>query len=226
MNSSVGSCIIKFGVGLSFLGMLLAMQFDITSAQAIKPGYENLIPDVNYKRSKIKLHYPEGAYKIRSVFGDRYARPPGYPKSRRRNRHTGIDIYAPIGTPVYAAEPGVVESVYDRVEGGKTIWLAISIGGKEIALYYLHLSKSLVAEGDEVSAGQVIGAVGKTGDVAAAHLHFEVTSDEGWYDPAKFLLGADGFIECVEPEKDYSGRSLEAVDSKRPLILYPVACTK
>jgi peptidoglycan LD-endopeptidase LytH len=89
--------------------------------------------------------------------------------------HKGIDIFAPAGTPALASVPGIV--VYAGTLG---------IGGNVVAIlgpqcrvhYYAHLQSSQVATLDWVRRGQVVGAVGTSGNAAGKppHLHFAVIS--------------------------------------------------
>lgn len=209
---------------------LLAVTDQPARAAHAQKGYEHLYPAGDFPHSDIELDYPEEAYPITSRFGDKYGRPPGGKKERRRFRHTGVDIYAPRGTPVVAPAPGRIVATYWRDEGGNTIWMRVNLRGEEISLYFLHLDTVGVAQGQEVAAGQVIGGVGATMEGheggGPPHLHFEVTTDEGWYDPAGFLIGEDDRVECVRPGTDYSDRDWTSRDLKMPWLLYPVACNK
>ena len=103
--------------------------------------------------------------------------------------HDAIDIPAPRGTPVLAAAAGRVEKLFLSKPGGKTIYIR-SGDGRRI-YYYAHLDQYApsLAEGQQVSAGQVLGAVGSTGnaDPSVPHLHFAVMQtdlDARWWEPA------------------------------------------
>lgn len=101
-------------------------------------------------------------------FPRRYA--PGGPVSY----HQGSDIGAPTGTPVRAANAGLVRIAdFFPIKGGLTI---IDHGGGVSSLYF-HQSEILVTEGEAVSAGQIIGAVGSTGLSTGPHLHWEMRVD-------------------------------------------------
>ncbi|MEI7616054.1 MAG: peptidoglycan DD-metalloendopeptidase family protein, partial [Actinomycetota bacterium] len=85
--------------------------------------------------------------------------------------HSGVDIYAPSGSPVYAAETGqVIKAGYD---GGYGYCILIYHGGN-FATFYAHLSGFTISNGQFVQKGQVIGYVGTTGFTTGPHLHFEV----------------------------------------------------
>jgi murein DD-endopeptidase MepM/ murein hydrolase activator NlpD len=86
--------------------------------------------------------------------------------------HSGVDLAAPRGTPVAAAAPGQVVWAAPMAGGwGKLVIVAHRRGVQSM---YAHLSRSEVAVGERVSAGEPIGLVGATGDATGPHLHFEV----------------------------------------------------
>jgi len=91
--------------------------------------------------------------------------------SRGGSRHTGIDIPAPKGTPIKAADDGVVTFVGTSGAYGKLVKLN---HGGGIETWYGHCNAYNVAVGDIVKKGQVIAYVGITGRATGYHLHFEV----------------------------------------------------
>jgi len=106
--------------------------------------------------------------------------------------HTGVDIPAPLDTPVLSAGPGrVVWAGYGVYRGGYDLTdpygMAVTIrhdfGYQDQPLYtiYGHLSQIDVAEGQYVNTGDPIGLVGETGHVTGPHLHFEVRLGENSY---------------------------------------------
>jgi murein DD-endopeptidase MepM/ murein hydrolase activator NlpD len=101
------------------------------------------------------------------------------------NFHAGIDVAAPLGTPVRAARSGVV-SVAGWIPGGygNTIYLE---HGSGLQTRYAHLARNVVAVGDRVSQGQVIGYLGNTGLSTGPHLHFEVRENAVARDPLRWL---------------------------------------
>ncbi|MCX6778637.1 MAG: M23 family metallopeptidase, partial [Candidatus Magasanikbacteria bacterium] len=87
-------------------------------------------------------------------------------------RHTGIDIALPLGTPIYAADDGVVEKSGWNT-GGYGYMILIN-HGNGIKTRYGHNSKLYVSVGEQVSKGDTISLMGSTGRSTGSHLHFEV----------------------------------------------------
>ena len=111
-----------------------------------------------------------GRYKISSLFGGR-----ADPITGRRDSHTGTDIPAPSGTPIYAAQDGIVTTVNtNRYASSYGYYCIISHGGGYATLYAHQCQVPIVKEGDTVKKGQVIGYVGTTGRSTGNHLHFEL----------------------------------------------------
>lgn len=105
---------------------------------------------------------------------------------RGRRHHHGIDIAAPVGTPIYAAQDGTVQFVGRR--GGYGLLVILDHGGG-LTTWYGHASRILVRAGEEVRRGQTIAAVGTTGQVTGPNVHFEVRRGNAPLDPLKFLQG-------------------------------------
>lgn len=100
--------------------------------------------------------------------------------------HNAIDLRAPVGTPVYAAEDGTVDWAQNwdgrTTTGTQSYGNALRIrhagtGGRSLQTRYAHLSQVLVQPGDRVRAGQLVGYSGDSGNVSGPHLHFEVILD-------------------------------------------------
>lgn len=102
---------------------------------------------------------------IGSVFGDS--------RDGGARSHHGIDIFAPRGTPVVAANSGVVTRVGEWGLGGNVVWISDDDGYR---LYYAHLDRWSVSEGARVRTGDTLGFVGNTGNARTTppHLHFGV----------------------------------------------------
>ncbi len=129
---------------------------------------------------------------ISSPFGTR--RDPLTPSTWRV--HNGIDIAAPIGTPIYSPINGEVVATYFHAKGGKTIILKDS--DNEIRLGFCHLQKMLVEPNTTIKQGQRIALSGNTGAATTgAHLHFSLKTggqwigddytDGQWQNPAAYL---------------------------------------
>jgi murein DD-endopeptidase MepM/ murein hydrolase activator NlpD len=94
--------------------------------------------------------------------------------------HEGIDIAAPIGTPIRASGGGTVEATGADAAYGMFVLLRHPDGYETM---YGHASRVLVREGDTISAGVVIGLTGNSGRSTAPHLHFEVRRQGQSLDP-------------------------------------------
>jgi murein DD-endopeptidase MepM/ murein hydrolase activator NlpD len=101
--------------------------------------------------------------------------------------HKAVDLGAPIGTPVQAAQSGVVEkAISGGWNDGYGTHVIIS-GDNGYQTLYAHMRNLNVTTGQRVSAGDVIGWVGVTGRTTGPHLHFEIRSGSNFYDPLSFL---------------------------------------
>ncbi|MFI9123880.1 peptidoglycan DD-metalloendopeptidase family protein [Streptomyces bikiniensis] len=110
-------------------------------------------------------------------------------------RHTGLDFPAAIGTAIKAVAGGRVSSTGST--GPYGIHLTVDHGGGLTSLY-AHMSQLLTAAGAPVSAGQVIGRVGDTGNVTGPHLHLEARRNGAVTDPMPFFTGGGGGGAGVE----------------------------
>jgi murein DD-endopeptidase MepM/ murein hydrolase activator NlpD len=102
--------------------------------------------------------------------------------------HLGVDIAAPIGTPIYAATSGVVERSGPATGFGLAVYLR---GSNGVVTVYGHVNRAFVEAGDRVQVGQRIAEVGNRGQSTGPHLHFEVHPGgelyDGAVDPAPWL---------------------------------------
>jgi len=112
----------------------------------------------------------------------------GVPRDGGRRRHEGVDIFAPRGTPALAGSDGIISRVGVNQLGGNVVFL--SDNARNQNLYYAHLDRSTVTDGQRVSAGDTIGFVGNTGNARTTtpHLHFGIyTVGEGAVDPLPYI---------------------------------------
>lgn len=98
--------------------------------------------------------------------------------------HGGVDFRAPQGTPIYAANDGVVVLAKDRFLSGKSV---IIDHGQGVYTTYFHNSRLLVRAGKFVRKGEKIALSGATGRVSGAHLHFGVVCNGVQVDPLDFI---------------------------------------
>jgi len=124
------------------------------------------IPGFAPQKVSIPSLVPVDGVKLTSDYGMRW-----HPVLGGRRQHKGVDLAAPIGTPIHAAADGMVE----RADwfSGYGLYVAIEHGG-EIETRYGHMSRLNVAAGQMVHKGDIIGYVGTTGRSTGPHLHYEV----------------------------------------------------
>ncbi len=125
------------------------------------------------------FQWPLTSFRITAAYHDsRYYR-------RFRRVHTGIDLAAPQGTPIYAAKGGVVvEAGWSRV--GYGYYVKVDHGGG-VETLYAHMSRIAVKRGQRVKQGALLGYVGRTGFATGPHLHFEVRIHGGTRNPWSYL---------------------------------------
>lgn len=124
--------------------------------------------------------------KLTSCYGYR-------PNVGASNYHYGIDIAWKKGTPIVAADGGIVTVVKTIDSFG--LYLCIDHGGEMVTLYS-HLDSTTVKVGDRVARGQVIGYMGESGNATAPCLHFEVRVNGDRVNPLKYVNKSD----IVTPE--------------------------
>jgi len=131
--------------------------------------------DMASQRATQGLIMPVAGARITSGFGMRF-----HPILGFSRMHSGTDLAAPWGAPVYAVADGVVTFV--GAHGGHGNYIRMEHGGG-VGTGYGHLSRYAVQSGIRVRAGQVIGYVGSTGLSTGPHLHYEVFRNGASIDP-------------------------------------------
>jgi murein DD-endopeptidase MepM/ murein hydrolase activator NlpD len=134
--------------------------------------------------TQYRFIWPEPQAQISQPFGPStfWFEPPygGYP-----HFHTGIDLVEPFGSPVYAADDGIVALVGNTSSGYGNYVVIAHAGGLDTL--YGHLSTSLVRVGQAVTQGTVVGLEGSTGNSTGPHLHFELRINQTPVNPAPYL---------------------------------------
>ena len=118
-----------------------------------------------------------------------------HPILQRRRNHNGVDLAAPRGTPVYATADGLVGMAQYYSSYGN--YVQIEHGG-EMQTRYAHLSSYVVADGERVRKGQLIGYVGSTGRSTGPHLHYEVRVAGEAVDPRPYMQSQMAFDDSAE----------------------------
>jgi len=118
------------------------------------------------------------AWPIRTPVGDRFG-------PRGAGFHPGIDLPAPIGTPVHSAAVGRVALARPTSGGYGNLVVVRNANG--VSTFYAHLSRILVAPGQFVTVGSLLGLVGASGQATGPHLHFEVRVRGAAVDPLQAL---------------------------------------
>jgi murein DD-endopeptidase MepM/ murein hydrolase activator NlpD len=122
-------------------------------------------------------------------------------------RHAGIDLAAPIGTPIYATADGMVSDAgYNSGGYGNLVKVD---HGRGIETRYGHLSAILVSPGQRVARGQLIGRMGSTGRSTGSHLHYEVRIDGRAVNPIPFMKSNEYLIAMQK--KGAGTHSMDAV---------------
>jgi murein DD-endopeptidase MepM/ murein hydrolase activator NlpD len=128
---------------------------------------------------QMETHMPVATARVTSEFGHR-----PNPLGKGHVFHRGIDLAAPVGTPVYAVAAGtIVKAARDRSYGNVVV-INHHNGYKTL---YAHNSKLQVKLGEKVKAGQLIAKVGSTGHSTGPHLHFEIHRSGQRVDPGPYL---------------------------------------
>ena len=137
-----------------------------------RPGGPGAAPSASARRSRFR--WPVESPRVTSLFGSRWGRP-----------HEGIDLTAPIGTPVFAVDTGDVVYAGNAIRGYGNMIVLKHTG--ELMTVYAHNSVLLVKVGDHVETGQRIALSGQSGHATGPHVHFEVRRGQVPRDPLPYL---------------------------------------
>lgn len=117
--------------------------------------------------------------KLTSPFGEREQ-----PTAGASTNHQGVDLAGPEGTPIYAARGGTVTIAKFSKSAGYYVTIN---HGDGYASIYMHMTHYVVAKGDKVSGGQLIGYMGSTGISTGSHLHWGIMYDGNYVNPANYV---------------------------------------
>lgn len=152
---------------------------DDFSPMALFNNHASRLDNLNSAMRGLPLAAPLVDYELTSPFGAR-----NDPINAMTGIHEGVDLGAPMGTPVLSTGDGVVVSAGWRDRYGNLVEIQHSMG---IRTRYAHLSKVLVRPGDKVTIGKPIGLLGTTGRSTGPHLHYEVRVGDDPTNPMKFI---------------------------------------
>lgn len=185
---------------------------DISEEGPLVPDYKESIEEYNFlktasvsrlnhqyayawQKNKIPSLWPVNG-RLLSRFGDRED-PFSSEGDNHGEFHSGVDISAPMGTPVRAAADGVVEYAAYRPDGyGKIV---VINHGNGMTTWYAHLSQFAVIPGQEIRRGEIVAYSGATGRVTAPHLHFEVRQGGVAVNPYPYLAKS-AIFQQVRPD--------------------------
>ncbi len=174
-----------------------------------RPGEAAMLPGSTTSSSPQSWQRPVDAGRMSSRFGWRL-----HPILRFLKIHSGIDYAAPRGTPVRAAQDGVIAAAASSGGYGKLVEIGHGAG---LATRYAHLDGFAVAPGDEVRRGDIIGYVGSTGLSTGPHLHFELLQNGRKIDPAAARIAFSGGTGVdITREVSQRYRTLMALAPLRP----------
>ena len=162
------------------------MTGDLSASDRVEP----LLPDL---KTLFLLHQVASALPLGAPLDEAVVTGPfGYrhdPFNRRSAFHDGIDLQAPMRTPVHAAAAGTVVVAGMRPAYGRVVEIDHGFG---LHTRYAHLSAINVHPGDHVDRHALVGALGSSGRSASPHLHYEVLFNGRPHDPADLLVLARG----------------------------------
>jgi len=149
----------------------------VVEKKVVSKGKVNTSTTISNKKVALNLNL------IRPISGTITSRF-GAVSSRRVSKHTGLDIAAPTGTKIKASAGGTV--TFSGYKGSFGYMVVIN-HGNGIETYYAHCSKLYVTVGQQVNQGDIIAAVGNTGNSTGPHLHLEVRVNGVAYNPQNYV---------------------------------------
>ena len=171
----------------------IALAYGVTPSVIIDYPLNNLRPPHRVKKGqklvipggRRELHWPKPDLSPGSPFAWPVV---GQITQRYSEKHPALDLGAPYGSPVYAAQAGTVtHSGWARTGYGYTVILDHGQGMQSL---YSHMKGAWVTVGQKVERGQLIGEVGSTGHSSGPHVHFEIRVDGKRIDPSGYLPAA------------------------------------
>ncbi len=164
---------------------------EIKAPYRISVGQRLILPHASPKKSYSLSTPPKYNQKIPSRSSSKFMKPvngkiiSSFGAKTNGLHNDGINISAKKGTPIKAAENGVVVYSSNKIKGLGNIILIKHEGGWVTT--YAHLEKVSVKKGDSVKKGGIIGTVGSTGSVNSPQLHFEIRKKTKPVDPKKYM---------------------------------------
>lgn len=134
---------------------------------------------------RARLEATPSIFPTRGYISSNFSSARWHPILDRPRAHNGIDIVAPMGTPVVATARGRIASVGHASEYGLMIDIDHGYG---VVTRYAHLSRTAVRVGQTVDRGEHIGNVGKSGLAVGPHLHYEVLINGTAANPRRYIL--------------------------------------
>jgi murein DD-endopeptidase MepM/ murein hydrolase activator NlpD len=149
------------------------------TARAITPATDNPVPAKDKVDTTASANMPSFRWPVRGrVIGEFGSKPSG-------QQNDGINVAVPVGTPIKAAEDGVVAYAGNELKTYGNLVLIRHANGFVTA--YAHASEILVKRDEQIKRGQVIAKAGQTGNVSAPQLHFEVRKGSSPVNPMPYL---------------------------------------
>lgn len=169
------------GVGptsLTVEARVAAVEDDLAALSGGLDSFEDLLARYDGLESVLPQQWPVDGV-LTSPFGYRRS-----PFTRRWTMHTGLDLGAPYGAPIYATNDGLVSYVGWDAGHGNSVFVD---HGDEVTTRYHHASQVLVSEGDLVAVGDILALVGSTGMSTGPHLHYELVIGGEKVDPLPYM---------------------------------------